>query len=270
MTEGLKSYFQPIHPVHVNHEGASLCVETLARMVKDGKTFSPDQFLPNIEALDKMPELFRVMFKNACELVAHTSDKLPLSASVNLDAKTILTSDMGFYMSETTKIYGVNPGAIKLEIVEASYEQHLTPKEARLFYKNLAHMHLAGFPISMDDFGQDGSNAYRYLTLLRKGINVGTIKLDKTLMPSRNDCYSDVLTKQSQCGFSCALRYAKANGISLDFVLEGADRHDIDYYQQRIGPDHALYKQGYHWGMPQSAETFYSTHHLPSKSFNLK
>lgn len=138
--------------------------------------YYPDEFIPLFESNGFIKRIDILMFEKACTLyqmcanyghpeviIGSNFSSLTLNSLKSIDA-----------MIEIAHQYGVNPGNIEIEILEAQFLRSLNN-----FDRSLQRLKQAGFRVALDAFGKESSSLY-----LLSNNKFDTIKLDKLFFNS--------------------------------------------------------------------------------------
>lgn len=92
--------------------------ELLARLRgRDGRTITPDKFLPIIEKIGYKTTFDYLVIEKAFEGIAQTKPSVP--CSINLNPSTFENGQYFLaYMDRLEKFYGIHPASVILEILE--------------------------------------------------------------------------------------------------------------------------------------------------------
>ena len=136
--------------------------EVLLRMQgEDGKTISPDAFLPAAVRFGLMAEIDSWLVDHAIEALAeHRKERPDLKFSINLSANAFDTQDLTEYMRATLDKHGVPANAVLIEITESLAVRHLSHVE-----RQVTALREMGCELALDDFGT-GYSSFSYLQRL--------------------------------------------------------------------------------------------------------
>ena len=142
-------------------------VETLLRMKDEsGGVVMPAAFIPLAEKSDIILEIDRWVIHKAITLLA-SSPNIPTIA-VNISGRSLAGPELPIFISDTLRMFGVDPNRLMTEITEASAVADL--HDAQRFIKAL---HQTGCKVCLDDFGS-GFSSFAYL----KHLDVDIVKID--------------------------------------------------------------------------------------------
>ncbi len=212
--------------------------EALIRYKGDsGKTISPSEFIPMLEAAHLIRELdFYVMDKTLAAM-QHWKDNgiemLPLS--VNFSRQTLLdTSALASALAIQSR-YDIPAAMIEIEVTES-----LGDFETSTIFDAISSFREHGFRFSLDDFGSQYSN----LGMLGE-IPFDTIKLDKSY--TTNFAYNEV----SRAILESIINVCEKNGMTC--VAEGIETEAQAQVLMGVG---CYIGQGYYYGKPMTIEDF--------------
>lgn len=159
--------FQPIVEIDT---GRITHHEVLLRLIGDnGKTISPDAFLPAAVRFGLMAEIDSWLVENALrELAKYRETRPDLRFSINLSANAFENEDLTGYVRSRLDQYDIPPTAVIFEITESLAVRHLTHVESQI-----ASLRKLGCELALDDFGT-GYSSFGYLQRLA----VDYIKID--------------------------------------------------------------------------------------------
>lgn len=218
----IKAFYQPIY----NNKTHTIAkYETLMRLIEeDGTEISPYFFLDIAKKTRHYKALTRIIVEQAFKQF----EKSTHSFSINLSAEDIVMHNIGEYMFDLAKQYGVH-NRVVLEIVESEGIESFDTVETFI-----REAKANGMKIAIDDFGTGYSN-FEYLIRL----STDYLKIDGSLIKS-------IDTDQNMRSVvETMVMFAKKNNIktiaefvSTKEIQEVVDELDIDY------------SQGYYHGKP--------------------
>ncbi len=228
----LVNYYQPKVAVAT---GELVGVETLVRWLhpKEG-LIMPDQFVGLTEKYELIDHLTRSVLMNALAQARAWQDAhVPLRLAVNLSMDNLVSLDFLGYVVNLTKLAGVPPKSLVLEVTESRLMN-----DPRVPLEILTRLRLNCFRLSIDDFGTGNSS----LTQLRN-IPFDELKIDQSFV--HGACSNE--TQRAMFDASLGL----ARQLKMETVAEGVeDRADWNFVQQQ-GCDLA---QGFFIGRPMPAK----------------
>lgn len=191
-------YLQPQTDRDCNIIGA----EALVRWNHPGKgLLPPNQFISIFEKNGIISKLDYYMWDKACQLLAKWKrlGKKDFYISVNLSPLDFYYMDVYESFMELVSKYGISPKNLHLEVTEITMMS-----DAELKMATIERLNLAGFVLSLDDFG-DG---YSSLNIL-KDLPISILKLDMEFFyHAKNESKSKIIITQT-------IELAKKLGISV-------------------------------------------------------
>jgi PAS domain S-box-containing protein len=200
-------FFQPIVDIR---SGQTAGFEVLARMEhpKLG-LIPPSRFIPVADAIGVIGDVSMVMLRRAVDVLSvwgrGGTRMSRLFLSVNLEAAQIMHETFVQTLGDLLRTNGVNPGNLKLEIVESSVIGNFAAAA-----RQMARLRKLGVKIALDDFGT-GYSSLEYLNQL----DFDLIKIDKTFM---DNIETDV-RKKSMVRMMCVL----ADLLGAEVCVEGIE-----------------------------------------------
>jgi diguanylate cyclase (GGDEF)-like protein/PAS domain S-box-containing protein len=199
---------------------------------------APASFISALEASPLAATVGRWVLKTACAQAAkwrvHARD---FRMGVNLFTAQF-HGDLADEVLSTLKALGLPPNALELEVTEnivLRSDMTLSPLKA---------LHQAGVGIAFDDFG----TGYASLTLLKQ-YPISRLKIDQSFV--RNMC-----TSVEDAALVRSITYL-GRSFGLEVIAEGVETDEQDAQLRQIGCGEV---QGYLFGRPVSAASFYDTH----------
>ncbi|MET4805286.1 EAL domain-containing response regulator [Limibacillus sp. MBR-115] len=229
-----EALFQPKHCVA---SGQLRGFEALARWNHPERgIIGPDTFIPPLEASDLIHDFTVHITRQACEgLVAFQGGygESPLEVSVNLSASNLEQADLADRLNGVTREAGLVPECLVLEVTETvAMEDPVAATE------NLVRLRLAGFSLSMDDFGTGFSS----LSYLRR-MPFNEIKIDKSFVMGA------ATSEEDQAIIRAAVLLGKTFGMKI--VAEGCEDAATLELLRACKCDRV---QGYHFAKPLGLE----------------
>jgi len=206
--------------------------EALIRWRDNGRVIPPDEYLAALND-DVLWQLTIYGYRRVLREILEYELNIPIS--YNIDPSSLAQPDFLDFIKRETKLWGVAPEKIILEITESK----------ELFDLNLSKSLLSeiremGFRISLDDFGAEHSNLLRV-----RELPLDEIKIDKSLSGKVMECEDSRQITQS------VIHMAQAMDISI--VAEGIEDAGALQVLKDLGCDIG---QGYHLGRPMAIEAF--------------
>lgn len=212
--------------------------EALARIIdSSGQIMSPAIFIPVLEQTGMIGRLDDIILEKTFQLMNHwqKSNYAALPVSVNLSRLQFSKSDLAdkiIYMSEK---YEIDPSLVELEITETIFIECLDEVSAIVM-----QLRLAGFTISVDDFG----SGYSSLSLI-SSIPADVIKLDSSFAKKSLKSVSGRKIVESIVSM--------LKNINFDVICEGIETQEDENIIYEFGCDKI---QGYLYDKPIPALLF--------------
>lgn len=221
----LEAHFQPI----VYASGRNLKgFEALARIVGESSATFAEEY---IEYLVSNPDLAAVltdrMIEYALSFLAGLPDHLALTVSVNVFGTQAVADGFRERLLRQCAGFGIGSEQIVLELSEAAVF-HFGDVDLR----KITQLRLAGFGLSIDDFGTGSSSLARLARL-----PFSELKIDKSF------CLAALESKPAEAVVEACIGLARR--LEMKVVAEGVESEALSAKLTRMGCD-AL--QGYHFG----------------------
>ena len=142
----LIAYYQPIFDLNTNEIHK---YELLVRLEHDNKICLPEKFLFAAQDSGLMYDIFKYMFKTACE----QANKYEKKFSVNIGDNEFKNEGIFEYIKDTIQKYNVDAKLLSLEILE-----HNSLRKEKEIIDIIYKIHNLGVKIVIDDFGIECSN----------------------------------------------------------------------------------------------------------------
>ena len=213
--------------------------EALVRMKdSDGKLIPPVNFIPALESENAIRYVDFFVLETVCKTLAdwrkHGINMI--SMSVNFSRITLLEADVVNKMLQICNKYKIPPRWITIEVTESIGSMDTVA------LKELIHsIKLAGFSVSLDDFGSQYSN----LSLL-SSIDFDELKFDKSMVDNI------AINEKSQV----IMRYAIDMGLSLNDTISVAEGIETSEQLKLLLQMNCKYGQGYLFSKPIPIEDF--------------
>lgn len=225
--------FQP----QVDRDGQVIGAEALLRWtLSDGRSITPDEFIPLAEQSGQMHAIGEWVIEEACSQVAawQRQGLNQPRLAINLSAVQFERNEIGLdvFLMETIRRYGVSPNQLELEVTETALLK--SPKRAS---DQLARLGMAGFRIAIDDFG----TGYSSLVNLHS-LPVHKLKIDKSFVERILDTDTDRAIVDST--------HVIARKLGLETMAEGVETEAQWQALKDLGCDSF---QGYLFGKPMPA-----------------
>lgn len=231
-------YLQP--KVNVN-TGRIVGAEALARrMDEDGRTISPDNFIPILEENGSIIDLDFLIYELVCKnLQSRIKEGLQcVPVSVNLSRLHTWNLRTASRIHQIAQKYKIPPKLLEFELTEGVILNEF--KNAKQLMNKLRGY---GYSVSIDDYG----SGYNSIKILRE-LDFDVLKLDRSFLSD------DMEIKRRNTAIIEAIEQISEK---LDFYLicEGAERADQCQFLKELG---CQYIQGYYFSKPVPLEEFYN------------
>ena len=218
--EKVEPFFQPI----VNlHDVKTVKYEVLARIIDNGKTYSPFEFIEDIKKAGLIGEVTKQIISKSIHLAKE------VNLSINITDLDLNSEEFVEWLKEQVKIYKISPENITLEILE----------DISLFndtnLKNIKKLKNEGFEIAIDDFGTGFSNFERMLN-----ISPDFIKIDGKFIKN--------IHKDSNARKIVIAMSIMAHSIGAKVIAEYVENDEIIKTLHETGIEYA---QGYYFSPPK-------------------
>lgn len=221
-THQLTPFFQGIRD---NRTGTITRYEALARLQREGQTYTPYHFLNVAQLSGLLPGITREMIDRGLAAIQGT----PTLLSFNITEDDLSQHWLEDYLAAKTAEYRVDPSQITLEILEG-----VSASGKKNHIAQLAALKELGFQLAIDDFGTEYSNFERILEL-----QVDFVKVDaKYIRNIDTDRKSYEITR-------AIVYFAKNAGIET--VAEFVHSQAVQDVVESLGIE---YSQGYLFSEP--------------------
>lgn len=196
----------------------------------DGRTVSPDEFIPLAESTGVIREVTSFALRAAtADMTRWAQAGVPMRVAVNISALDLATSDFADNVDRILREANVPHSQLTLEVTESALIR--SPEEAIATLKALRDR---GIRLSVDDYGT-GQSTLSYL----KHLPVHELKIDKSFVTTLANSETDAIMVRSTINL--------AHELGLQVVAEGIeDQATLDTLRQ-MGCDYA---QGYFISKP--------------------
>lgn len=196
-----------------------------------GQLISPNAFLPTAERFNMMVDIDRWVIEAAIkELAEQQNNGLDVCFSINLSGHSLEVEELGSYIENVTKKYGVNPRTILFEITETSAIANIESAD-----RLITGLRELGFRFALDDFGS-GFCSFSHL----KHLPIDSIKIDGMFVQG-------MLHDSIDCAIVSSIIQV-AHSIGKTTVAEFVENPDVLRQLYKMGVD---YIQGYYISEPQ-------------------
>ena len=204
---------------------------------EDGKSISPDEFIPLAEATGVIREVTIFALRTALtDLSRWAQQSVLMRVAVNLSAIDLAAADFAGEVGAMLKEANVPPSQLTLEVTESALIR--SPAEA---IATLTTLRSQGVRLAVDDYGT-GQSTLSYL----KHLPVHELKIDKSFVTTLANSESDAILVRSTINL--------AHDLGLQVVAEGIeDRPTLDMLRE-LGCDYA---QGYFISKPVGPSEFF-------------
>lgn len=204
----------------------------------DGKTISPQEFIPLAEETGVIREVTIFALRTAAADLAHWAKQgAAMHVAVNVSALDLATPEFAGQVEQILSEAGVPPSQITLEVTESAIIR--SPAEA---IATLTALRELGVRLAVDDYGT-GQSTLSYL----KNLPVHELKIDKSFVTTLVESESDQIMVRSTINL--------AHELGLEVVAEGIeDQSTLDVLRE-LGCDYA---QGYFIRRPVESIEFFA------------
>jgi EAL domain-containing protein (putative c-di-GMP-specific phosphodiesterase class I) len=221
LRRGLGGEGGPLHvayqPIARAADGRLHGFEALARWRdSDGRTMTPDEFIPVAEETGMISALGQRVLREACRQLAEWRRKDPaardLCMAVNISGRQLLEPAFAESVRSALRDHGIEPESLRLEITETAASADAVAVRTAL---ELLHAE-TGVQAHLDDFGTGAAS----LTVLR-GFPGDTLKIDRSFVdsmgsdPGALQIVRAVVSLAHELGMSVV-----AEGVETDWQLE--------------------------------------------------
>lgn len=197
---------------------------------------SPEVFITLAEATGLIVPLTQFAIQSACRRLSEWDEALPgLQTAVNIAPRLIRNTDILDTLRSATRIWGVSPDRLTMEITENALLE-----DREVSHDVLTQIRDFGCSVSIDDFGT-GYSSLAYL----KNIPADELKIDRSFVMGMLEDKGDYKIVEHTIGI------AKSFGLSV--VAEGIEDQPTLDELSKLGCDFA---QGYYISKPLPASEF--------------
>jgi len=222
--------YQPM----VNADRQIVSFEALIRIIQDGRTIYPDEFIPVAEDTDLIQSLGRWVISNACFTASDSGHNI----SINVSSKQFHQQGFIKYIEQIINQFNIKPHSLTIELTEAVVVGNFN--EIQYKFNRLNDL---GVQIAIDDFG----TGYSSLQYLRQ-LPIDFLKIDKSFI-------DDVLTNDNAEVIIRTIT-SMAKNLNLQTVAEGVETEAQFQLLKELGCD---FFQGYLFGRPGDLHTVKDT-----------
>jgi diguanylate cyclase (GGDEF)-like protein len=227
-------------------DGSLVGAEALARWCHATRgAVPPDQFIPMAEEIGLIEALGEDVLGKTCDLLTSRGrdGQLTCPISVNLSALQLRNPEVVQRLTRIIEAFGVDPGALELEITESALVDDMAASCAAL-----QRLRDAGFRIALDDFGT-GYSSMSYL----QNLPIDVMKIDRSFV-------ADIVDSPGSRAIAVAI-IGMARTLGLRVVAEGVETQEQATLLRQWGCEEA---QGYFFSPPLPPDRFeaYLSAHL--------
>ena len=233
LQESFRIVFQPIVEIGSRRVRG---VEALVRWIgRDGKTVSPEEFIPMAEENGMMQPLSEVLFKLTARGFLTLRQAVPgLYLSLNVSPLLFRDGLVEPMLQDVLEGQGISPSEVLLEITETALISNM--EDCRDILVRLAGK---GYTIAIDDFGA-GNSSISYL----QNFPINKLKIDKSFV-QRIGSHEEDWTL-----INAILRMSEV--LQVDVVAEGVETEE---QERLLGELNCPLGQGYLYYRPMDLET---------------
>jgi diguanylate cyclase len=205
---------------------------------ENGRTVSPDEFIPLAEATGVIREVTMYALRAAMsDLARWTQQGAPMRVAVNVSALDLATEDFAEEVARMLRTANVPTSQLTLEVTESALIR--SPAEA---VATLAKLRESGVRLAVDDYGT-GQSTLSYL----KHLPVHELKIDKSFVTTLATSENDAIMVRSTINL--------AHDLGLQVVAEGIeDSATLD----KLRDLQCDYAQGYFISKPVGPDEFFA------------
>lgn len=196
------AYYQP----KVTLDGRVVGFEALARWSREGEVTAPSAFVPKIEQMGMIHQLFAIVFDRICQDVSKSS--LIERVSVNISPLQLSQSNLHQSIGLVLDRYGFDPSRITLEFVESAL--------LNVDDSTIRELKKLGLKVALDDFGTGYARYKTLIELFDQGL-VDELKVDKAFI--------DGIEAKANRDFVKSISLL-AREFDVDVVVEGVETRD--------------------------------------------
>ncbi len=200
-------WYQPVVDLR---RGAMVGAEALVRWIHPERgVVRPNDFLPVVQELGRMPELTRFVLGEACHWAQSRQiefpDEVPPTVAVNVSPRDLVTSEVVEDVARALVESGLPATSLTIEITETSLFQNIDD-----IAPTLKAIRATGVSVAVDDFGT-GFSSFSHLRELPADV----VKIDKS--------FTDGLTIELEDSTVVAAIVRLAHTLGLSVVAEGVE-----------------------------------------------
>lgn len=221
------------------HDCTVVGAEALLRCgTREGLVLGPDAILQRATGLAQRLELTQGLFDMLCADIRTLCDRTGWNSTIsfNVDARVMEAAELLATVVETVRRHGVKPSQITIELTESQL-----PRDPTRLLEVIARLGMAGFELSLDDFGTGASN----FELLRKGA-FSEVKIDHSIVQAA--MHGDAVARKF---LDTTAEIGRT--LSLKVIAEGVEQESDLARLDEVGISIA---QGYYFAKPTSLDIF--------------
>jgi len=236
----IKQFYQPIVSCQNRRSYQIVGFESLARWELEGKTVSPEEFIPILEKGGSIIPFGYQIIESACDYVSKKCNEEQF-VSVNLTYRQIVEQGFCDRVESTIRNAQINPQQLALELTEQDANL-----DNRMAFSVLSRLTKMGIRTMLDDFGSGYSNLSRLSEL-----PIDAVKMDKSLLWGDTLLFNSVLRMIQNLGFTTIIEGVESAAQVKNISLCGANM-----------------LQGYFFGRPESEDYDWSNFQDPTTPNN--
>ena len=224
--------FYAVLQPQVDKNGKVVASELLLRW-EHGKlgNIRPDEFIPLAEHSEDIIDISRWVVQKACALLSDAKEQgIDNKIAINISGNHIARHDFAEDILDITRVWGVNPQDLILEITETALVNNI-----ELVNRHITELSEKGFCFSIDDFGT-GYSSLSYL----KALPIHELKIDRHFVNEITAVDQEVPLVNSILDMAKALHLTTVaegieNKIQRDYLCgKGCDVYQGYYYSKPL------------------------------------
>ncbi|CCQ11001.1 hypothetical protein PALB_18750 [Pseudoalteromonas luteoviolacea B = ATCC 29581] len=233
----MKEFYLAIQPKVVLSSKAVIGGELLARWRRSDEVLvGPGQFIPLLEQSGMMDRFSMLVVSEAFDVLYHNKAQFEtLNVSINLSVGNFNDESILEYIYQCLSDVGISSGSITFEVTESILIEDLA-----VCLEKLLRLRVAGFKLSIDDFGT-GFSTLKQL----QDLPFTELKIDRCFV---SDCH---LNEKNQSIIRSLVKLASE--LNLSVVAEGVECKAEADCLESMGIEFA---QGYFFARPMSIAEF--------------
>ena len=223
-SDNIVPYFQPIVD---NRTKKIHKYECLARMLYNGKVYSPFYFIDIAEMTGMLPIITRVMIDKSFQMFQNNRHTF----SINITEIDLNDNYLKEYFIEKLDKYKIDSSRVIVEVLEG-----ISTTGVAESLQQLSELKELGFSIAIDDFGAENSNFERV-----NSMHVDFIKIDGSFVKNIATDEKSYSIVKSITEFS--------KSIGAEVIAEYVHNKEVQDIVEKLGIE---YSQGYYFSEPKS------------------